>query len=75
MEEKKVKVMDKSITNKQFTTDDYFRACCKRANVDPTTRQASKFRRKMGSAYRFRKSIDKDEADSNNKKYRKGTLK
>ena len=55
------------MTNKEFTKDDYFRACCVRANsieptrIDPTARQASKFRRKMGSAYknRVRKEMEK----------------
>jgi len=72
--EKKVEVVDKRVTNKQFIDDDYFKVCCVRANIEPTARQASKFRRKIGIAYKFRKSIDRDEADSNNKKYRKGSL-
>lgn len=40
------------MTNRQFAeTDKYFIECCKRTNVKPTTRQASKFRNKRGLAY------------------------
>ena len=72
--EKKVEVEDKRVTNKQFTEDDYFRACCVRAHVDPTARQASKFRRKQGSAYKVSKFNRKEEAEKNNKDYRKGNM-
>ena len=33
-------------------TDKSFAACCERANVQATTRQASKFRRGKGAAYK-----------------------
>ena len=72
--EKKVEVEKKRVTNKQFTEDDYFRACCVRAHVDPTARQASKFRRKQGSAYKVSKFNRKEEAEKNNKDYRKGNM-
>ena len=38
------------MTNKEFTKDKFFRKCCDRMDIIPTTRQASKFRRNMGLA-------------------------
>lgn len=49
----------KKITNKKFTEDTYFIACCENVSVSPTMRQASKFRNQKGSAYRNRKSVEK----------------
>lgn len=42
------------ITNKQFTEDEHFKDCCINAAVEPTMRQASKFRNKKGLAYKNR---------------------
>jgi predicted HicB family RNase H-like nuclease len=45
------------MTNKQFSTnDEYFKKCCEKAGISPTKRQAGKFRRKTGLAYRMRNS-------------------
>jgi hypothetical protein len=52
------------MTNKKFTEDEFFVACCKEASVDPTMRQASKFRNKKGSAYRVRMSVKKNDESS-----------
>ena len=47
MEVKVVKV-----TNKEFASKDKsFRYCCEAAGVEPTKRQASKFRMKKGKAW------------------------
>jgi len=73
-EKNKEKKVEERVTNKQFTEDDYFRSCCKRANIEPTARQASKFRRKQGSAYKVSKFNRKEEAEKNNKDYRKGNM-
>lgn len=41
------------MTNKEFAkTDGKFRDACAEVNIDPTKRQASKYRRKMGKAYK-----------------------
>lgn len=40
------------MTNREFTKDENFIKCCEMANVKPTKRQASKYRRKMGLAYK-----------------------
>lgn len=41
------------MTNKEFAEkDDTFREACKRAEVLPTKRQASKYRRQTGTAYK-----------------------
>ena len=43
------------ITNKQFALkNDWFRAACVKAGIEPTTRQASKWRLKKGKAYAFK---------------------
>ena len=48
--------MSKVVTNASFaTTDQAFRAACKKAGVEPTTRQASKWRNKSGAAWKARK--------------------
>jgi hypothetical protein len=40
-------------TNAKFALEDKaFRAACTQAEVEPTTRQASKFRNNQGSAYK-----------------------
>lgn len=44
--------MTTTITNKQFAASDpKFIEACKLANIPPTPRQASKWRRKQGLAY------------------------
>lgn len=41
------------ITNAEFArTDGHFQRCCADAGVDPTSRQASKFRNQKGIAYK-----------------------
>lgn len=52
--------MPEVVTNKKFTEDEFFKACCKKAGVDPTIRQASKFRMEKGSAYSVRKQVNKE---------------
>ena len=52
------------ITNKKFSEGKFFKACCEEANVDITTRQASKFRMKKGSAFTVRKRVSKVQADA-----------
>lgn len=49
--------MKEKITNKLFTENEYFKACCVNASVEPTIRQASKFQNQKGSAYKARKSV------------------
>lgn len=49
--------MEKRITNKKFTEDKFFIACCEKAKVDVTMRQASKFQSGKGIAYKVRKSV------------------
>lgn len=44
-----------TVTNAQFATKDkLFNAACSLATVDPTPRQASKYRNKKGLAYKYR---------------------
>lgn len=46
------------MTNKKFAEKDKgFREACEKAGVEPTTRQASKFRNKKGSAYKASKEV------------------
>jgi hypothetical protein len=43
------------ITNAAFAADDYvFRKACALAGVEPTPRQAGKYRSKRGKAYQFK---------------------
>ena len=45
-------------THREFATaDTAFRAACERASVEPTRRQASKFRNKRGRAYAARREV------------------
>ncbi len=45
--------MAKELTNKQFSQEDSkFLIACGQNNIEPTTRQASKWRNKKGSAYK-----------------------
>ena len=45
------------MTNSEFAKkDEFFIECCKRAGVEPGTRQASKFRNKQGLAYKVGRS-------------------
>ena len=41
------------MTNKEFMKEKVFVVACEKAEVKPMARQASKFRNKKGSAYRF----------------------
>ena len=46
------------MTNKEFAEKDkIFRDICKRVNIPPTTRQASKWRMKKGKAYKAEMSL------------------
>ncbi len=45
-----------AITNKEFVTDEAFKNACIQADVEVTSRQASKWRNKKGAAYRAHKS-------------------
>jgi len=42
------------ITNAQFKEDNLFTEACTCADIPPTTRQASKYRRGLGLAVRFK---------------------
>jgi len=48
----------KYVTHQKFTEDKNFNICCRKANVKPTKRQASKFRMKKGAAYNASKKQD-----------------
>lgn len=53
MTEEKQSDKPKYVTNKEFATRDFnFVAACEAAGVDPTKRQASKWRRKEGKAWK-----------------------
>lgn len=41
------------MTNEEFRTDEVFIEACKLANCSPTRRQASKYRRGQGKAFKF----------------------
>ena len=46
------------MTNREFAKQDTtFKACCEKAKIEPTVRQASKFRAKKGAAYRVLKGV------------------
>lgn len=46
------------VTNRQLAqADTFFRRCCAAAGVDPTRRQASKFRRRLGRAWAARMHV------------------
>jgi len=48
-----IKVIRGRMTNAKFAgTNEQFKEACKAAGVAPTSRQASKYRRKMGKAYK-----------------------
>ena len=45
--------MSKRINHKEFAQEDQaFRTACEKAGVEPTSRQASKWRRKFGAAWK-----------------------
>lgn len=53
----------KHLTNQQFAdSNEEFRQACERAGIQPTKRQASKFKLKFGRAYECRNGhhVDKD---------------
>jgi hypothetical protein len=41
-----------TVTNKEFATNPYFISRCKSVGIEPTKRQASRFRRQKGKAYK-----------------------
>ena len=46
------------MTNAEFAKkDEFFIECCKKAKVEPCPRQASKFRRKQGLAYKVGRQL------------------
>jgi len=48
--------MSDTMTNREFAKQDQtFKMCCEKAKVEPTVRQASKFRNRKGAAYRVLK--------------------
>jgi hypothetical protein len=48
-------VKEEKMTNSKFSrTNQEFKDSCSRANIEPTTRQASKWRSKKGKAWDFR---------------------
>ena len=48
------------MTHKEFSdTDAGFREACREADTEPTMRQASKYRRKMGKAYKHKTQKEK----------------
>ena len=50
------------MTNREFLeTNKHFKDACKEAGIPPTLRQASKFRRQLGIAYRHRKVGKEDQ--------------
>ena len=53
-ETEKAKVEGEEPTNKSFTSDPEFIAACARAGVEPTARQASKYRNGKGAAFNAR---------------------
>ena len=51
-EQERHKSMKGDMSNKKFAEENgSFKEACKKAEVEPTTRQASKFRNKTGAAY------------------------
>lgn len=48
----------KKMTNSEFSQTKTFIAMCETANVKPTTRQASKYRRGLGAVYQIIKKIN-----------------
>jgi len=47
------------MTNRKFAVEDKkFRACCKAMKIEPTKRQASKYRNEKGLAYSFRNEFE-----------------
>ena len=51
------------MTNSEFAQkNEYFKKCCKRAGIEPTVRQASKFRNRKGLAYQHRHEVKEEKA-------------
>ena len=47
-----------TVTNTQFAKDnEEFKSACASVNLEPTPRQASKWRRKVGKAYKTKNNI------------------
>jgi len=51
-------VKSPEVTNDMFTSNQQFREACKNVGIEPTKRQASKFRRQMGKAWPVRVTHD-----------------
>lgn len=46
--------MSDKLNNREFAKQDQaFKACCEMAKIEPTVRQASKFRNRKGAAYKI----------------------
>ena len=45
----------KKITNKEFTSNRTFIKACENVGLEPTLRQASKYRNKKGLAFKFKR--------------------
>lgn len=50
------------ITNREFMKSEIFTRACDNAKIPPTIRQAGKFRRGVGAAYKARKAGSNDQA-------------
>lgn len=48
------------MTSREFMADDIFKKCCDKAKVKITKRQASKFRRETGRAYKALPEVQKE---------------
>lgn len=48
------------MTNREYAKEQIFLNHCKKANVKPTTKQASKFRRGLGAVYKISVAGEKD---------------
>ena len=45
---------ERDMTNREFAVkDSCFKECCLKVGIEPTSRQAGKFRRKKGLAYQY----------------------
>jgi len=51
---KKAKKLSNTLSNREFASKDkHFKDACEGAGCEPTSRQASKFRNKKGTAYMY----------------------
>ena len=55
----------RGLSNAEFTREsDIFKRACKLGKVEPTVRQASKFRNDKGTAWKFKKEAAKEQRDA-----------